>query len=61
MLVLQRTMAVLMAAAVLGFFLVPAALKRHQYTILAAAAVFFLVYAGFNVWLTIRTQAQRRF
>jgi hypothetical protein len=53
-------MAVLMAAAVFGFFVIPRALARHDYVLPAIAGTLFAAYVAFNAWLLIRLRSQRR-
>jgi amino acid transporter len=54
MLIFQRAVALLMAAAMVFLFLVPLSLKAHNYTLAIAVVAVFLVYLGVNAWLFVR-------
>ncbi|MFN2449068.1 MAG: hypothetical protein ABR508_04640 [Candidatus Baltobacteraceae bacterium] len=58
MIVLQRVMALLMAAAMVFLFLLPRALAARNYALIALLAVLFLLYVAVNVWL-LRTRLPR--
>lgn len=50
----QRVMAMLMAAAMVFAFLVPLAMQRHDYWIVAIVVTIFFAYLAFNAWLYVR-------
>lgn len=56
----QRIMALLMAAAMVFVFLVPLAMKRHDYRIAVVVVGIFFVYLGFNAWLFVRMRNQKK-
>lgn len=59
MFLLQRVVALLMACAFVGFFLVPMALKRHNTSLVIIVAAVLLIYLAFNAWLLARRRAPR--
>lgn len=44
----------LMAAAMVFVFLVPLAMRRHDYTIVAIVIAVFLLYLAVNAWIFAR-------
>lgn len=50
----QRVMALLMAAAMVFIFLVPLAMARHQYVVVAIVITLFALYLAVNAWLFVR-------
>lgn len=56
----QRVMALLMAAAMVFVFLVPLAMRRHDYRIAAIVVAVFLGYLAFNAWLFVRMRRQNK-
>lgn len=56
----QRIMALLMAAAMVFVFLVPLAMKRHDYRIAAIVVGVFFLYLAFNAWLFVRMRKSKR-
>lgn len=50
----QRIIAMLMAAAMVFVFLVPLAMRRHDYTIVAIVIAVFLLYLAVNAWIFAR-------
>lgn len=50
----QRVIAMLMAAGMVFIFLVPLAMKRHDYTIVAFVIAVFCVYLAVNAWIFVR-------
>ena len=59
MFLLQRIVALLMACAFVGFFLIPMALRRHNTTLVIVFPVLLIAYLGFNAWLLTRRTAPR--
>lgn len=59
MFLLQRIVALLMACAFVGFFLIPMALKRHDVNIVVLVAAVLVIYLAFNAWLLTRRRAPR--
>jgi len=55
----QRVMALLMAAAMVFVFLVPLAMRRHDYRIAAIVVAVFFVYLAFNAWLFMRMRKNK--
>lgn len=56
----QRIMALLMAAAFVFVFLVPLAMRRHDYRIAAIVVAVFVIYLAFNAWLFVRMRNQKK-
>ncbi len=56
----QRIMALLMAAAMVFVFLVPLAMRRHDYRIAAVVVIVFFVYLAFNAWLFVRMRHSKK-
>ncbi|HET6894464.1 MAG TPA: hypothetical protein VFH72_03685 [Candidatus Baltobacteraceae bacterium] len=56
----QRVMALLMAAAMVFVFLVPLAMRRHDYRIAAIVVAVFFAYLAFNAWLFVRMRRQNK-
>lgn len=56
----QRIMALLMAAAMVFVFLVPLAMRRHDYRIAAVVVAVFFLYLAFNAWLFVRMRKSKR-
>jgi hypothetical protein len=56
----QRIMALLMSAAMVFAFLVPLAMKRHDYRIAAIVVGIFLVYLAFNAWVFVRMRNSKK-
>lgn len=54
MIVLQRVLAVLMAAAMVFAFLVPLALQRHDGPLAIGIVAVFMFYLAVNAWLFVR-------
>jgi uncharacterized membrane protein len=50
----QRVIAMLMAAAMVFIFLVPLAMRRHDYTIVAIVIAIFVLYLAINAWIFAR-------
>jgi uncharacterized membrane protein len=50
----QRVIAMLMAAAMVFIFLVPLAMRRHDYTIVAIVIAIFVLYLAVNAWIFAR-------
>lgn len=50
----QRIIAMLMAAAMVFVFLVPLAMRRHDYTIVAIVIAIFVLYLAVNAWIFAR-------
>lgn len=50
----QRVMALLMAAAMVFIFLVPLAMARRQYVVVAIVITLFALYLAVNAWLFVR-------
>lgn len=50
----QRVIAMLMAAAMVFVFLVPLAMRRHDYTIVAIVIAIFVLYLAVNAWIFAR-------
>lgn len=50
----QRVIAMLMAAAMVFIFLVPLAMRRHDYTIVAIVITIFVLYLAVNAWIFAR-------
>lgn len=53
-------MALLMAAAMVFVFLVPLAMRRHDYRIAAIVVGIFFVYLAFNAWLFLRMRNSKK-
>lgn len=56
----QRVLALLMAAAMVFAFLVPLAMKRHDYRIVVIVIGVFFLYLAFNAWLFVRMRGSRK-
>lgn len=56
----QRIMALLMAAAMVFVFLVPLAMRRHDYRIAAIVVAVFFIYLAFNAWVFVRMRNQKK-
>jgi uncharacterized membrane protein len=50
----QRIIALIMAAAMTFVFLVPLALSRHDYRIVAIVIAVFIAYLAVNAWIFVR-------
>lgn len=59
MFLLQRIVALLMACAFVGFFLIPMALKRHDTNLVVVFATILVAYLAFNAWLLVRRRVPR--
>ena len=59
MFALQRSIALLMAVAFVAFFLVPLALRRHDYALVVLFCALLAAYVGFNLWLLLRNRTRR--
>lgn len=53
-------MALLMAAAMVFVFLVPLAMRRHDYRIAAIVVGIFFAYLAFNAWLFLRMRNSKK-
>ncbi|HEV3154728.1 MAG TPA: hypothetical protein VGZ02_13060 [Candidatus Baltobacteraceae bacterium] len=53
----QRIVALLMAGALVFVFLVPLALARHAYPVVAFVVGVFLIYVAVNAWIWIRMRS----
>ena len=53
----QRVMALLMAAALVFFFLVPLARARHEYTLIYFVIGVFALYLAVNAWIWKRMRS----
>ena len=54
---LQRIVALLMAGALVFIFLVPLALARHAYPVVAFVVGVFLLYVAVNAWIWMRMRS----
>lgn len=57
MIPLQRLFALLMAAAMVFAFLVPLALRRHAYGLIAVIVAAFFIYLAVNAWIWKRMRS----
>ncbi len=56
----QRTITLLMGAVMVFVILMPLAIKAHQYVLAGCIAGLFVLYAGVNLWLLLRTRRPHR-
>lgn len=59
MILVQRVLAVLMAAAMVFAFLVPLALQRHDGPLAVGIVAIFVLYLAVNAWLFVRAHRAR--
>lgn len=57
MIPLQRGFALLMAGALVFAFLVPLAMARHAYPVVAAVIALFVIYVAVNAWIWKRMRS----
>ena len=55
----QRIMALAMAIFMVGFFLVPLALRQHATGLATVLIVALVIYLAFNAWLFARMRCRK--
>jgi len=59
MIVFQRAVALLVAAAMVFTFLVPLAMQRRDARLAIVIVALFFVYLGVNAWMFVRMRGHR--